>query len=82
MTNFNEAVNDNVWEAKTRARIEVAFHIIEDGLDKLTCSPTRPGMGGYFDECFVHIDDLECAYYKAVARIDKEEERKRRCGLL
>lgn len=78
MTNFNEAV----WEAETRARIEEAFKVIEDGLDKLTCSPTRPGMGGYFDECFVHIDDLECSYYKTVARIDKEEERKRRCALL
>ena len=69
----SEKVNeDNVWESETRARIEEAFKVIEDCLDKLACSPTRPGMGGYFDECFMHIDDLECSYYKTVARIDRE----------
>ena len=66
-----------MWEAETRTRIEAAFEVIEDCLDKLACSQTRPGMGGYFDACLVHIDDLECEYYKTVARIDEEEERKR-----
>ena len=77
MANFNEAVNNSVWEAETRARIEAAFKVIDKCIDKLACSPTRYGTGGYFDACLVHIDDLECAYYKAVARIDEEEERKR-----
>ena len=68
---------DNVWESETRARIEEAFDVIEDCLDKLACSPTRPGMGRYFDACEVHFDDLEFEYYKTLAIIDKEEERKR-----
>lgn len=71
-----------MWEAETRARIEEAFEVIEDCLDKLTCSPTRPGMERYFDACMVHFDDLEFEYYKTLAIIDKEEERKRRWLLL
>lgn len=67
-----EVSENNVWEAETRARIEAAFEVIEDCLDKLCCSETRKGMGGYFDDCFMYIDDLECAYYKTVARIDRE----------
>lgn len=66
-----------MWEAETRARIEEAFEVIEDCLNKLTCSPTLPFMGTYFDACIVHFDDLEFEYYKTLAIIDKEEARKR-----
>lgn len=66
-----------MWEAETRARIEEAFEVIEDCLDKLTCSLTLPGMERSFDSCMVHFDDLEFEYYKTLAIIDKEEERKR-----
>lgn len=69
----NEVSKNNVWEAETRARIEEAFDVIDDCLYKLCCSETRKGMGGYFDDCLMYIDDLECAYYKTVARIDREK---------